>query len=89
MTLFIRNSFRLLLVSLVLLASSCAHQATTTSAQNSAAPDTIFINGKVLTVDQDFSEAQAVAVTANKISAVGSSESIAALANDDTYELYQ
>ena len=36
------------------------------------APDIIFVNGKVLTVDEGFSEVQAVAVSGNKIAAVGS-----------------
>ena len=48
------------------------------------APDTIFFNGKVLTVDQDFSQAEAVAVTGNTISAVGTTEQIIATAGTDT-----
>ncbi len=47
-------------------------------------PDTIFINGKVLTVDADFSIAEAVAVTGNTISAVGSTEDIRGLAAANT-----
>jgi len=49
-----------------------------------SAPDTVLINGKVLTVDENFSEVQAVAVTGNKISAVGTTAEISALADEDT-----
>ena len=47
-------------------------------------PDYVFLNGKVLTVDQDFSVAEAVAVTGNTISAVGSSAEIGGLAGAST-----
>lgn len=43
------------------------------------APDTVFVNGKVLTVDEDFSVAAAVAVSGNQISAVGTNAEIRAL----------
>jgi predicted amidohydrolase YtcJ len=48
------------------------------------APDVVFVNGKVLTVDETFSAAQAVAVSGNKIVAVGSTDEISTLANADT-----
>jgi len=48
------------------------------------APDVVFVNGKVLTVDDVFSEVQAVAITGNKISAVGTTAEISALADEDT-----
>ena len=51
-----------------LVTSSCANQPVTSNID----PDIIFLNGKVLTVDQNFSEQQAVAVTGNKITAIGS-----------------
>lgn len=51
-------------------------------AQESA--DTVFVNGKILTVDEDFSVAQALAVTGNRISAVGSNEEVESLAGDGT-----
>ena len=38
--------------------------------------DTVFINGKVLTVDEEFSEVEAVAVTGNLISAVGTNAEV-------------
>ena len=54
------------------------------AAQAQTAPTTIFVNGKVLTVDASFSEVEAVAVTANKISALGSTKQISALADTNT-----
>jgi predicted amidohydrolase YtcJ len=49
-----------------------------------AAPDFVFLNGVVLTVDEDFSTAEAVAVTGNVISAVGTTEDISELAGANT-----
>jgi predicted amidohydrolase YtcJ len=43
-------------------------------------PDLILHHGKILTVDRNFSIAQAVAITGTKISAVGSDEQVLALA---------
>ena len=48
------------------------------------APDRVLINGKVLTVDANFSIAQAIAISGERISAVGSSEDIRGLAGPDT-----
>jgi len=48
------------------------------------APDVVFVNGKVLTVDEAFSDTQAVAVSGNKIAAVGSTDEISELADVDT-----
>ena len=44
-------------------------------------PDTVFLNGTILAVDDDFSVAQALAVTGNRISAVGSDDEMEALAD--------
>lgn len=52
------------------------------AAQDSA--DTVFLNGKILTVDEDFSVVQALAVTGNRISAVGGDEEVGSLAGDGT-----
>ncbi len=52
------------------------------SAQSNA--DMILHNGKILTVDKDFSTAQAVAVTGNKISAVGQNEDVLKAAGPNT-----
>jgi len=46
--------------------------------------DLIVINGKVITVDSDFSIAQAVAVKGDKVVAVGMNEEIKALAGKNT-----
>lgn len=47
-------------------------------------PDTILVNGKILTVDEDFSITEALAVNGERISATGSNSSIRALAGADT-----
>jgi predicted amidohydrolase YtcJ len=47
-------------------------------------PDTILYNGKVVTVDDYFSIEQAVAISGERISAVGSSEEIRAMAGPTT-----
>lgn len=47
----------------------------------------VFVNGQVLTVDESFSVADAVAVQGNKIAAVGTTEDIRALAGPDTIEI--
>jgi predicted amidohydrolase YtcJ len=48
------------------------------------APDTILYNGKVITVDDYFSIQEAVAISGERISAVGSSEDIQAMAGPTT-----
>ena len=50
----------------------------------SAAPDLLFTNGKVVTVDERFTIAQAVAVKGDRIVAVGSSQEMAKLAGPGT-----
>ena len=55
------------------------------SAQPPAAPpDTIFVNGHVITVDARFSIAEAVAITGGKLSAVGTNAAIRKLAGPKT-----
>lgn len=53
-------------------------------AEAQTAPDTILHGGKILTVDKDFNTAQAIALTGNKISAVGSDEDVKKLAGPNT-----
>ena len=53
-------------------------------AAQQAPPDTILTNGKIVTVDERFSIAGAVAVTGSRISAVGSTRDIEALAGPRT-----
>lgn len=54
------------------------------SSQPAAAPDLVLVNGKVVTVDRSFSVAEAVAVTGDRISAVGTSARIRGLAGGAT-----
>src|SRR5690349_1826666 len=49
--------------------------------------DLILYNGKVVTVDSSFSIAQAVAVTGNKISAVGTDQAVLATAGPNTQKI--
>lgn len=51
------------------------------------APDRILYNGKVLTVDRDFSVASAIAIRGERILAVGETDEIRPLAGDDTEEI--
>ncbi len=48
------------------------------------APNSIYINGKIVTVDNNFSYAEALAITGDKFVAVGSNEEISALAGSQT-----
>jgi predicted amidohydrolase YtcJ len=74
-----RASAWLLFATLVTLILPAALQA--------QAPDLILFNGKVLTVDSNFSIAQAVAVAGNKISAVGSDQEVLATAGANTQKI--
>ena len=51
------------------------------------APDQILYNGKVLTVDQDFSTASAIAIRGERILAVGETKEIRALAGANTQQM--
>jgi predicted amidohydrolase YtcJ len=53
-------------------------------AAQGAAPDLLFTNGKIITVDERFTIAQAIAVKGDRIVAVGSSQEIAKLAGPAT-----
>src|SRR5215510_5980439 len=48
------------------------------------APDLIYYNANVVTVDDQFSYAQAVAITGDKFTAVGTNDSVRALAGPNT-----
>lgn len=54
------------------------------SSAQQAAPDLILSNGKIITVDERFSIAQAVAVRGDRIVAVGTNQQITALAGPST-----
>lgn len=68
----------LLAASLVCLLSAC------TPSPNAEAPDTILVNGKVLTVDKDFSVAAALAIRGGRIVAVGADKAIRSMADAKT-----
>lgn len=63
---------------------ACLSQACTPQSAPGSAPDTVFVNGKVLTVDAEFTVAEAVAVNGNKISDVGTTSDISARADAST-----
>ena len=67
----------------VLIAQLCV-SAQVAAAQVAAPPDTILFNGKIITVDQNFSYAQAIAVTGGKIAAVGTNAAISKMAGPST-----
>ena len=67
----------------VVLAAGLAGAAVMLDAQQ-APPDIILTNGKIITVDAQFSIAQAVAVRGDRIVAVGTNPDITALAGADT-----
>jgi predicted amidohydrolase YtcJ len=54
------------------------------NAHGQEVPDTIYLNGKIVTVDDYFSIAEAVAVRGNTIQAVGSNQEISSLKGDAT-----
>jgi len=56
-------------------------------AQVPAAPETILFNGKIITVDANFSYAQAVAIAGGKILAVGANDEIRKMAGTATRQL--
>ena len=76
-----RHSIRLflLMIALTVFAAACGG-----SVPNTLAPDTILINGRIVTVDADFSVAEAVAIREDKFVAVGSNQQIQALAGTGT-----
>ncbi|MDE0001037.1 MAG: amidohydrolase family protein, partial [Rhodospirillaceae bacterium] len=51
------------------------------------APDRILYNGKVLTVDRDFSVASSIAIRGERILAVGETDEVRPLAGEDTEEI--
>lgn len=73
-----RIRFVPLLVSAALCATSMAETPDTIT------PDTLYVNGKVVTVDDQFSIAEGFAVKADRFAATGSAEAMLALAGPDT-----
>ena len=64
--------------------ASCATDDSTTETAAVTAPDRILSNGRILTVDEDFSIVEAIALDGDRILATGNSDEMAALANPDT-----
>src|SRR5687767_9290145 len=71
---------------LLLLSISCGLVAVP-ALLNAQTPNYIFHNGKVLTVDNNFSIAQAVAVTGNQITAVGTDAAVLTTAGQTTQKI--
>src|SRR5713226_5581113 len=71
------RAFSIVVVSLFLAAAVVAQRGATT-------PDTIFVNGKIITVDSGFSIQQAFAVAGDSYVAVGTNARIRALAGKST-----
>ena len=55
--------------------------------QRGAAPDVVYYNGKIVTVDDRFTYAQAVAITGDKFTAVGSNDEVRKLAGPATRQV--
>ena len=55
------------------------------AAQSASAPDSIYYDGKIVTVDDHFSYAQAVAITSDKFTAIGLNDAIRKLAINRDY----
>ena len=66
---------------------AAVRSAPDSTAQSVQAPDTIYYNAKIVTVDDRFSYAQAVAITGDKFSAVGRNEEVRKLAGPKTAEI--
>ncbi len=76
--------FFLAVLAEVLLLSSCTGPTDETSIEKYLRPDTVLINGKIITVDPDDSIAEAVAIKDGKIIAVDSNKIIRKLAGRNT-----
>jgi len=72
-----------LLITVAALAA-CSEQPEPTAVTLDPAADWVLTNGKILTVDEDFSIVQAMAIADGRIMATGSNEEIAALAGEGT-----
>src|SRR5438128_1870016 len=79
----IRMEHHMKRLALTLLVGSALAMVVSLSAQQ-AAPDLILSNGKIITVDDTFSIAQAVAVRGDRIAAVGTNADINRLAGPNT-----
>jgi predicted amidohydrolase YtcJ len=66
---------------------SLAYQGAVAVKGQTAPPDAIFYNGKIVTVDDQFSYAQAVAITGDKFTAVGTNADVRKLAGARTRQI--
>ena len=78
-----RFAKRMLVFATLLVVAS----VTATLRAQQAAPDMILSNGKIITVDQRFSIAQAVAIRGERIVAVGTNQEIGKLAGPETKKI--
>src|SRR5262245_43972824 len=74
-----------ILTALVLFASSLPAQRQ--GRGGPPAPDVIYYNAKVVTVDDRFSYAQAVAITGDKFTSVGGNDAVRRLAGPNTRQV--
>lgn len=79
----IKKALILLLISLLTVSGFTSGSLDKVNA-DSGAPDTIYYNGKVITMEENEALAEAVAVKDGKIISVGTDEEINALQDDDT-----
>src|SRR5687768_7967629 len=71
----------------LLAGSAIGIRTVTIGAEQPVAPDVIYYNAKVVTVDDQFSYAQAVAIGADKFTAVGTNEAVRKLAGPNTRQV--
>lgn len=82
----ILSFYRVLVIALfaLIFAQACSNNPEPELEVSLPGADTVFINGKVLTVDSGFSQVEAVAVSGNQIAAVGTNAEIEALVGTET-----
>src|SRR2546428_4530539 len=77
-----------MLAAVVAAGAAAAYEAARPAhAQTGVAPDAIYYNAKVVTVDDRFTYAQAVAITRDKFSAVGTTDAVRKLAGPATRQI--
>ena len=72
------------LILIAVIAAEFPNSATAIAFQSNAAPDTIFYNAQVITVDKEFSIQRAVAISGETIVAVGTDDQVLRLAGPAT-----
>src|SRR5688572_16116659 len=80
--------YALIIAAVLLGGFTLAYRATApVQGQSGPAPDLIYYNAKVVTVDDQFSYAQAVAITGDKFTAVGANETVREFAGPRTKQI--